>query len=110
MLPKPCQRQLLRSPKELIGFVWAVCGFWHLLALVWGSVVGVFCCSGFPGVSAGRLIELNPRAEVNLITEVYINLSDKCAVHLSAFLLDSNELFFLWTVICFKYSKHPHSP
>lgn len=54
-------------------------------------------------------IGLNPSAEVNLITEVYINLSDKCAVHLSAFLLDPNELFFLWTVICFKYSKYPHS-
>lgn len=54
-------------------------------------------------------LELNPSAEVNLIPEVYVNLSDKRAVHLSAFLLDPNELFFLWTVICFKYSKYLHS-
>lgn len=54
-------------------------------------------------------IQLNPGAEVNLITEVYINLSDKCAVHLTVFLLDPNEVFFLWTVICFRYSKYPHS-
>lgn len=58
--------------------------------------------------SEGEL-ELNPRVEVNLITKVYINLSDKCAVYLSVFLLDPNELFFLWTVIFVKYSKHLHS-
>lgn len=54
--------------------------------------------------SEGEL-EINPRVEVNLITKVSL-ISDKRAVYLSAFLLDPNELFFLWTVICFKYSKH----
>lgn len=44
--------------------------------------------------SEGEL-ELNPRVEVNLISKVYANLFDQCAVYLSVFLLDPNELFFL---------------
>lgn len=55
MLPKPWQGQLLGLPKGLTGFTGAMCGFWHLLASVWGSAVGVFCCCDFLGLSAGRL-------------------------------------------------------